>query len=207
VSATHTWSPPGSAFAEQSGSLVDAATDRAAITGLGASGARLERLTFSDGQQLVLKEISPDWDWMMAATHDTGRAAELWLSGAMGRLPAVIDPAIVRIEQTDGGWRIYMRDVDAHFLRRGTVITRTDARRLLDALAAMDAAFWDEVPSGLCTVEDLIGQADLAAVTQRDVKSVCREAQAVAPRAPSDRAIRRRRTSWPSERRRRGQGP
>ena len=110
------------------------------MTGMGVSGAKLERLTFEDETSLVLKEISPAWDWMMNATHDTGRAAELWVSGAMDRCPAVIDPAIVRIEQTSGGWRIYMRDVSDHFLGHGAVVERADGERVIDAFAALHAA-------------------------------------------------------------------
>jgi hypothetical protein len=158
------WSPAGAPHAAEPGSLVDLATERVELPGSGVSGAKLEALVFADDSRLVLKEISPEWDWMMVATHDTGRAAELWVSGAMDHLPATVDPAIVRIEQTDSGWRIYMRDVDEHFLRRGTVVSRSEARRFLDSFADLHAAYWNRPPNGLCSIEDLLGLVSPATI-------------------------------------------
>jgi hypothetical protein len=151
-----TWSPQHATLARLPSPLLARAKDRSALKHHGVSGAKLERLTMPDGTRLVMKEISPGWDWMMTATHDTGRAAELWVTGAMDRCPPITDPAIVRIEQTSGGWRIYMRDVSDHFLRHGAVVERRDAQRLLNALAALHAAFWDSTPEGLCTLEDVV---------------------------------------------------
>lgn len=132
--------------------------------GSDASGASLERLWLANGTTLIRKVLSPALDWMMRATNDRGRAATLWTSGTMDRLPTVIDPALSRIEHEGAEWRLYMTDVDASFLRRGTTVGLADARRFLDALAAMHAAFWDlEVPD-LCRLEDLLGLASPATV-------------------------------------------
>jgi hypothetical protein len=49
VSTVHAWSPPGSPFAGQSGPLVDPASEGIEMRDGGASGARLERLTFERG--------------------------------------------------------------------------------------------------------------------------------------------------------------
>ena len=49
-----------------------------------------------------------------------------------------------------------MRDVSANFLGHGAVIERQDAQRLIDALAALHAAFWNRPPDGLCGLEDLV---------------------------------------------------
>jgi hypothetical protein len=97
----------------------------------GASTALLERLVLPDGRRLVSKHVTPELDWMMRATNDTGRAAELWVSGAMDRLPPVVDPALVRIED---GWYLYMDEVEFH--RRGTRFSPDEISRVLGALAA-----------------------------------------------------------------------
>lgn len=139
------------------GSLLDRAVTIEPILGAGASGARLSHLSLEDGRQLVLKEIHPDWDWMMGATSDTGRAAELWTSGAMDRCPPSIDPAIVAIERSGAGaWRLYMRDVGADFLRSGTRVPRAQARQVLAALSDLHAAFWNRPAPGLCRLVDLL---------------------------------------------------
>jgi hypothetical protein len=131
----------------------------------GASGATLERIRLADGRTLIRKAFDSNSDWMMRATHDPGRAATLWTSGAMDRLPRVIDPAIVRIERGRSGpattWVLYLQDVSAHFLRRGTVVDVAECRRVLDALAAMHQAFAgepgaDPIGSDLCSLEDLL---------------------------------------------------
>jgi hypothetical protein len=94
----------------------------------------------------VRKAFDAEADWMMRATHDPGRAATLWVSGAMDALPPVIDPAIVRIERgpadRPAAWVLYLEDVSASFLRRGTIIDAAECQRILDALASMHAAYW-----------------------------------------------------------------
>ena len=130
--------------------LRDHAVSREPIAA-GASTALLERLVLPGGRRLVSKHINAELDWMMHATNDTGRAAELWVSGAMDRLPAVIDPALVRIED---GWYLYMEEVEFH--RRGTRFSAEQITRVLDALADMHAAYWQRPPAGLCRLGDLL---------------------------------------------------
>jgi hypothetical protein len=121
----------------------------------GASTAMLERLTLPDGRVLVAKHVTPELDWMMRATRDTGRAARLWVDGTMTRCPPVIDPALVRIEDDGkGAWRLYMQHLQFH--PRGTRFSRADARRVLEALAALHAGFWDEEVPALCALGDLL---------------------------------------------------
>jgi hypothetical protein len=121
----------------------------------GASTAFLERLVLASGRRLVAKHISPQLDWMMRATRDTGRAAELWVFGVMDRCPSSIDPALVRIED-DGadGWYLYMEEVEFH--RRGTRFSPSEIARALGALADLHAAYWHEPPAGLCSLADLL---------------------------------------------------
>lgn len=138
-----------------SGRLRDSAVDTEPMSA-SASSALLERLRFADGSVLIAKTFSPARDWMMRATHDTGRAAELWTSGVMDRLPPVIDPAIVRIERDGDGWRLYLRDVSQHFLRAGTVVSTAEVRRFLGAVAAMHDAFLGIDIPGANRLNDLL---------------------------------------------------
>lgn len=146
------------------GDLARAEGVRREPMGSDASGAQLERLRLPDGTTLIRKALSPTLDWMMRATNDPGRAATLWTSGAMDRLPPVIDPVIRRIEHEGDEWRLYMADVDANFLRRGTIVDAGEARRFLEAFAAMHAAFWNRPVPDLCRLEDLIGLVALATI-------------------------------------------
>ena len=112
---------------------------------------------------------------MMRATHGPGRAATLWTTGIMDRLPSVIDPAIVRIERPEApdgrAWVLYMDDVSAHFLRKGSVVEAAESCRLLAALARMHEAFFEPDPTrqptpDLCSLEDLLVLASPATVAR-----------------------------------------
>jgi hypothetical protein len=138
------------------GDLAASATERQPLGSPGASGATLERLVLGDGRRLVLKSFSASNDWMMRATGDTGRAAELWVSGAMDRLPPAIDPAIERIERDGDVWRLYLRDVSEFFLRRDSRVSVAEVRRFLGAIAQMHAAFWNVRVPGLASLEELL---------------------------------------------------
>ena len=147
------WSHPG-LDSTLPAPLVEHAMSREPIDA-GASSAMLERLRFADGRTLVAKRIDPALDWMMRATGDTGRAALLWVDGTMNRCPREIDAALVRIED-DGrdGFVLYMRDLRFH--PRSVRFDTRDVDRILGALAALHAAFWDEEAPGLCTLADLL---------------------------------------------------
>ena len=68
--------------------LLDNAVERKPIgEGQGYSGAKLERVVLADSTVLVVKRISQEYDLAMKLTHDTGRAARLWVSGVLDRLP------------------------------------------------------------------------------------------------------------------------
>src|SRR4029453_15777440 len=79
----------------------------------GRSGSLLERVVLAGGGTLVVKHVLDGGDWIMRACHDHGRAAALWSSGLLARVPAVIDHAVLGAEQVDGGWMLIMRDVSA----------------------------------------------------------------------------------------------
>lgn len=130
------------------------AVERSPLTA-SASTAELERLVLPGGRTLVSKRFSPAVDWMMRMTHDSGRAAELWVDGVMDRCPPDVDPALVRIEDEDGdAWRLYMDEVSFH--PAGTRFSPADIRLLLQRLAALHETFWGERVDGLCSLHDLL---------------------------------------------------
>jgi hypothetical protein len=120
----------------------------------GRSGSLLERVVLAGGETLVVKHVLDGGDWIMRASHDHGRAAELWSSGLLDRVPAVIDHAVLGAEQVSGGWVVIMRDVSAALLPDHAHIGRADSRRVLEAAAALHASFWDDPPRPLCSMAD-----------------------------------------------------
>lgn len=123
----------------------------------GRSGSLLERVTLAGGEVLVVKHVRDGGDWIMRASHDHGRAAELWSSGVLGRVPEVIDHAVLGAEQVTGGWVVIMRDVSAALVPGHARISRADSRRVLEASAALHAAFADGPPLRLCPLADRYG--------------------------------------------------
>jgi hypothetical protein len=123
----------------------------------GRSGSLLERVTLAGGETLVVKHVRDGGDWIMRASHDHGRAAELWSSGVLARVPEVIDHAVLGAEQVAGGWVVIMRDVSAALVPDHARISRADSRRVLEAAAALHAAFADGPPLRLCPLADRYG--------------------------------------------------
>lgn len=135
--------------------LFDSAVERKPIgEAKGYSGAKLERVVLADGSALVVKHISQEYDLAMALTHDTGRAAQLWISGVLGRLPEMIDHTILVVEPEGDGWIIVMRDVSDALMSKGRVLTRAENYRIFEAAAAMYDTFRGERMEGLCTLTD-----------------------------------------------------
>jgi hypothetical protein len=120
----------------------------------GRSGSLLERVVLADGGALVVKHVLDSGDWIMRACHDHGRAAELWSTGVLARVPAVIDHAVLGAERVEGGWVVVMRDVSAALFGDHARVSRDDSRRVLAAAAALHAAFWDDPPLALCPMAD-----------------------------------------------------
>src|ERR687889_660585 len=88
------------------------------------------------------------------AAMTTAGVAQLWSQGVLARVPAVIDHAVVGAEEVEGGWVVVMRDVSAALLPDHARITRDDSRRVLEAAAALHAAFADDPPLALCSMAD-----------------------------------------------------
>src|SRR5918995_4596566 len=120
----------------------------------GRSGSLLERVTLAGGEVLVVKHVRDGGDWIMRASHDHGRAAELWSSGVLARVPEVVEHAVLAAEPTGDGWVVIMRDMSAALVPEHARLRREDSRRVLEAAAALHAAFWDEPPLDLCPMVD-----------------------------------------------------
>jgi len=124
----------------------------------GRSGSLLERVTLAGGEAVVVKHVRAASDWIMRATHDDGgRVATLWSSGLLRRVPAVIEHAILAVERDGDGWVVVMRDVSAALLPDAARLSRAASRRVLEAAAALHAAFRDEPPLALCSLADRYG--------------------------------------------------
>jgi hypothetical protein len=120
----------------------------------GRSGSLLERVVLAGGEALVVKHVRAGGDWIMRASHDRGRAVELWSSGVLARVPAAIDHAVLGAERDGSGWVVIMRDVSAALVPDNVRLTRDHSRRVLEAAAALHAAFWDDPPMALCSMVD-----------------------------------------------------
>jgi hypothetical protein len=121
--------------------LVDVVSREPLAAADGRSGSLLERVVLADGRALVVKHVLDGGDWIMRATADHGRAAELWSAGVLARVPEVIDHTVVGAEQVPGGWVVIMRDVSAALVPDHARVGRDDSRRVLEAAAALHAAF------------------------------------------------------------------
>lgn len=134
----------------------------------GNSGAALERVVLADGSQLIAKRVGPGADWLGRVTRDRGRTALLWEAGAFARMPASLDHGIEAVLADGDGWWVVMRDLSATFLGDERRLSRAESRRILDAAAAMHAAFAGEVPEGAAALADRLGMSSLrVAETER----------------------------------------
>jgi hypothetical protein len=107
------------------------------------SGARFERVII-DGERYVLKYQDPRDDWLLRATGDPGeRYVRLWDRGILGRLPDVIDSAVVACSYDGSVGMILLEDITADLLPPGQAFSADQHARFLDHMAAMHAAFWD----------------------------------------------------------------
>lgn len=65
-----------------------------------------ENATQAEDEQivLVLKRVSPAWDYFMRATDDThGREAQVWLSGVLDQMPESVGHAPLAVAHDDDG--------------------------------------------------------------------------------------------------------
>lgn len=173
-------------------SLLGEAVERVPLAHGGFSGGILERVRLADGRWLVLKHIAPATNWLMRATHDRGREAELWTSGALARLPVAIAWPILAVESAGDGWRLFMRDISPWLIPAAAVLSREDSRRILRAAHALHETFRGERIPGLCSLADryaLLSPATAARERQGNdtlIKHAARGWERFADRAPAD---------------------
>ena len=106
------------------------------------SGACFERVVIA-GEHYVLKYQDPRDDWLLRATGDPGeRYVRLWEHGLLGRLPDVIDPAVVAAAFDGTVGMILLRDVTDQLLTPGQPFSLEEHIRFLGYMAAMHATFW-----------------------------------------------------------------
>jgi aminoglycoside phosphotransferase (APT) family kinase protein len=128
----------------------------------GNSGSALLRATGAGGASFVLKRVAAGADWLARATRDDGRTARLYAAGAFAAMPAVIDHAVVAVARAgDAAW-VAMRDVQRELLAPDARLSRAESRQVLDAAAALHAAFHGRVPDGAATLRDRLGMASPA---------------------------------------------
>ena len=129
----------------------------------GLAGSELLAVETDEGQgpRYVLKRASLERDYLMRASGDRRcRSVTLWQHGLLDRLSPNIDHAIVACATDGPGWGILMRDVSKALFSRERSPDAAETERILDAMAAQHAAFW-EAPElvdpalGLCSLQQL----------------------------------------------------
>jgi hypothetical protein len=112
--------------------------------GLGTSRNQKEFVVINDNAhaRFFLKQMSPDNDWLMHATHDMRcRAVTLWQYGVLDRLLPDVDHAVIACSYDGDTWGILMRDVSQGILPDR--LNKSQIFWLLDGLTAIHANFWN----------------------------------------------------------------
>jgi hypothetical protein len=106
----------------------------------------------ADDARLLLKRVAPAWDYFMRVSDDDrGREALAFTSGLLDRLPPELTHAYLACARDGDGWAILMRDVAPALLPPRVPVTLAEHQRILTALAAFHAAFWERDPGpGFC---------------------------------------------------------
>ena len=146
--------------------LTSQIVERCELGSAGASGNFLERVTLRDGRRLVLKRVSPEWDWLSRTTGDAGRIAWMWDHRLFDRMPASIDHATVAVETDGAAWSVFMTDVSGALVREGQRLTAAEVKRVLAATAELHHAFWGESFPELCGYEDRYSMLSLRAAAR-----------------------------------------
>jgi hypothetical protein len=128
--------------------LVGAIRREPFLTSDSKSGSAFERVTMTDGEQLILKHVHVDDDWTMRFNGDVGcHPAQVWAAGLMDVLPERIDHAVVGVASGLGrnGWgaAILMRDMSSAMVPPGDDVLPVEQHRgLIDDMAAFSASAW-----------------------------------------------------------------
>lgn len=133
------------------GAVLERLVRREPLVAGGMSGSSLERGWLDDGSVVIIKHVDARRDWLMQATGDDGRVAELWAEGFFDRLPPSVSHAMLDVRHTDGGAIVVMADVsDALFTSDAQL--RAAHPRVLQAAAAIHRAIDDRPRTQLCAL-------------------------------------------------------
>jgi hypothetical protein len=132
--------------------LGEATGHESVLTTDSLSGASFTRVVI-DGRPHIVKQLSPQSDWVMRATGDTDfRPLTMWRSGLFAALPECIDPVVVGVAQEGQQAFVLMPDIGPWLVPEGDVRFTPEAhKQFLSHMAALHHAFWgwtDDV--GLC---------------------------------------------------------
>ncbi|HEX6230599.1 MAG TPA: phosphotransferase [Actinomycetota bacterium] len=136
------------------GRLARRIVDRSALEP-GISGCQVERWRMDDGRTLFAKHLRPSDSWLMRATGDRGREAELLVSGALDAVGEVVDHAVLDAVRERGGWLLLSED-------RSGALARAPSgprarRRLLNAIGEVHRRFRGRSVAGTCGLVDRLG--------------------------------------------------
>jgi len=101
----------------------------------------------TDAGRLFLKRVSRRWDYFMRVSDDRhGREAAIWADGLLDRLPPEMAHVYLAVARDGDGWAILMRDVGPALTAINGNITSAQHERIVTALVATHAAYWDLAP-------------------------------------------------------------
>jgi hypothetical protein len=130
--------------------------------GWSSTEAEFLGLTNCNGERprYIIKRLRRDTDWVMAATDDRHwRSITVWQQGLLDRLPEEIDHGVIACSIDEDGYAILMHNVSQDLVPDDTPLSEMDNAAILEALAALHAAFWEDSLLGdqkynLCKPED-----------------------------------------------------
>jgi hypothetical protein len=98
-----------------------------------------------DQPRYIIKRLRRNKDWVMAATNDHNwRSITVWQQGLLDRLPEEITHGIIACSVDEEGFAILMHNVSQNLLPEDKPLSETDNVFILDAMAALHAAFWQD---------------------------------------------------------------
>lgn len=111
---------------------------------------------------LMVKCAHPTIDWVALFTEDTShRAVRLWSEGVFDRMPSAVEPSVIACGEWEDGYGILMPHLGSKMLEGFAPQPAWIDQAILDAMAAMHAAFWEdsrlEDPAlGLCSIDSQV---------------------------------------------------
>ena len=143
--------------------------------------AEFQKVTLDgdDDPSLFIKRVDPSKDWVALGTNDLARrAVTMWSLGVFDRMPGEVDPGVIACASWDEGYAVLMPDVSARLAVPGAPMSIAQGDALLDAMAALHAAFWDDTrladsALGLCAPVLFLSHTSpqRAAVLRRQIRT------------------------------------